>query len=311
MLSKKINTRIAELGEDSLYIFTGNIRWNQLKSSDLGITSEEWVGPSLFYPQLKEKALDHLGGDSDKSEVAVFNRTSAGIVSSIMALVKPGNILVSFAPDKKAHPSVSRGAKLAGAKLYEVDTIEELKNVPESSSAVCVVTGVTSELLLLDQELFVEAIKMAKLMNMIVIVDDAYGARIRTILLNQPTALEAGADIVITNNDKAALHGPRAGIMAGNKELVMKASAKASEYGMEARAPIALGVLRSLEQFKPEELIGEMNVGQSLYEGLSKKMGEEYVRKTLLGPEISADNALRYILKRRGMNSKDCAVVPS
>lgn len=188
-----------------------------------------------------------------------------------MALVKPGNILVSFAPDKKAHPSVSRGAKLAGAKLYEVDTIEELKNVPESSSAVCVVTGVTSELLLLDQELFVEAIKMAKLMNMIVIVDDAYGARIRTILLNQPTALEAGADIVITNNDKAALHGPRAGIMAGNKELVMKASAKASEYGMEARAPIALGVLRSLEQFKPEELIGEMNVGQSLYEGLSKK----------------------------------------
>lgn len=50
-----IKEYIETYGEDKLYIFTGNIRDNQLETGDLGIRSEEWVGPSLFQHELKKQ----------------------------------------------------------------------------------------------------------------------------------------------------------------------------------------------------------------------------------------------------------------
>src|SRR5699024_4107401 len=161
----------------------------------------------------------------------------------------------------------------------------------------------------LKEEEIIKAIRIAKENNYIVVVDDAYGARIRTILLKQEHALKLGADIVITNNDKAALHGPRAGIMAGKSEYVIKASAKASEYGLEARAPISLAVLRSLESFNPKELVTEKNIGELLYEGLSNVLGDHRVRHTLLGPELSPDNIAEYIIEKTGKSNIE--IVPA
>lgn len=302
----RIKKYIEKNGEESLSIFTGNIRDNQLNKDDLGIRSEEWVGPSLFQSQLREKVLAHLGvneGETKEYEVAIFNRTSAAIVSSILAFAKPHSTILSYAAGKKAHPSVSRGAKLANAQVTEIENLKELEKTDLPNGSVCVITGVTSELLLLNEEEFVNGIKIAKEKGFIIVVDDAYGARIRPILLGHPHALSVGADIVISNNDKAALHGPRAGIMGGKKDYVVKASAKASEYGLEARAPIALAVLRSVENFQKEELIGEKEIGDALYENLSQRLGTEKVRKTLLGPEISAENVTKYILEQKKIDS--------
>ena len=39
-----IAERLKAWGEDSFYIFTGNIRNNALLATDLGLMSEEWVG---------------------------------------------------------------------------------------------------------------------------------------------------------------------------------------------------------------------------------------------------------------------------
>lgn len=302
----RIKKYIEKNGEDSLYIFTGNIRNNQLNEDDLGIKSEEWVGPSLFHSQLRETVLAHFGVNKEETkhyDVAIFNRTSAAIVSSILAFTKPQSTILSYAAGKKAHPSVSRGAKLANAQVTEIESLKELEKSDLPEGTVCVITAVTSELLLLNEDEFVNGIKIAKEKGFIVIVDDAYGARIRPILLGQPHALSVGADIVISNNDKAALHGPRAGIMAGKINYVMKAYAKASEYGLEARSPISLAVLRSVEKFNQEELIDEKEVGEALYEGLSQWLGTEKVRKTLLGPEISAENVTKYILEQKKLDS--------
>lgn len=49
-----------------------------------------------------------------------------------------------------------------------------------------------------------------------VFVDDASGARVRTVLYGQPTAIELGADLVITSTDKL-MNGPRGGLMSGKK----------------------------------------------------------------------------------------------
>lgn len=217
-----IKEYIETYGEDKLYIFTGNIRDNQLETGDLGIRSEEWVGPSLFQHELKKAVLNHFGLEGNHHEeydIAIFNRTSAAIISSILAFSKPDTTVISFAAGKKAHPSVSRGVKLAKANLFEIDNSEELNQIDLPKGTVCVVTGVTSELLILDREEIINGIKIAKEKGFIVVVDDAYGARIRPILLGHPHALNMGADIVISNNDKAALHGPRAGVMGGKKTL--------------------------------------------------------------------------------------------
>jgi len=306
----KISQRIKKYGENSVFIFTGNIRMNQLLKTDLNLYSEEWVGPSLFSSELKKKVLSHLGGNNCH-EIAIFNRTTAAIICAIFSLIKPGEVLISFAPNNKYHPSVVRGAKLAKAKFFGVETIEDLKSINNNNSGVCVITGITSDIYSLDNDIFVEAIKVAKNKGMYTIVDDAYGARIRRIILKQPHALEVGANIVITNNDKAGLHGPRAGIMAGDRELLLKVITKASEYGMEARAPIALAVLRSLEKFQPKSLIEEVQVGNDLYEGLAKEIGEALVRKTILGPEVSEDNLLRFMLKKRGLPATFHLIVPA
>lgn len=306
----KILQRIKKYGENSVFLFTGNVRMNQLLETDLNLYSEEWVGPSLFSSELKKQVLSHLGGNNCH-EIAIFNRTTAAIICAILSLIKPGEVLISFAPNNKPHPSINRGAKLAGVKFFGVETIEDLKSINNNSSGVCIITGITSELYFLDNDIFVEAIKVAKNKGMYTIVDDAYGARIRRIILKQPHALEVGANIVITNNDKAGLHGPRAGIMAGDRELLLKVVAKANEYGMEARAPIALAVLRSLERFQPKSLIEEVRVGNDLYEGLAKEMGEALVRKTILGPEVPENNLLRFMLKKRRLPATFHSIVPA
>lgn len=308
---KLISERIADYGENSLYIFTGNIRGNQIEPFDVGILSEEWVGPSLFSEQLKEVAIKHVDGNMETDDVAIFNRTSAANICSILALGYNGKTVVSLAPEKRHHPSVIRGAKLAQANLISVSTATELQKVDISpKGGICHITSVTSELLYLNDEELKDAIITAKSKGLDVIVDDAYGARIRPIIFNYTPSLKAGADVVITNNDKAALNGPRAGIMVGRRDLVIKISAKASEYGFEGRAPIILGVYRSLCKFSKQELIDEVEIGKSLCNKLAKKIGKENIRFTILGPEITAETILKLALNQKDIKAADSAMVP-
>src|SRR5215510_13255115 len=77
--------RVRKLGPHSIGVFTGNQRDFPLKPEDLATLCEEWVGPGLFAEDLREVAIAHLGGEGGDG-VAVFNRTSAGIIATIAAL---------------------------------------------------------------------------------------------------------------------------------------------------------------------------------------------------------------------------------
>ena len=155
------------------------------------------------------------------------------------------------------------------------------------------------------------AISAAKAMGLDVVVDDAYGARIRPIVLNFTPSLKAGADVVITNNDKAGLNGPRAGIMVGRKDLVAKISAKANEIGCEARAPISLAVYRSLSKFTESDLLEEVEIGKDIFNELVKQVGSENVRSSLLGPEVTAETVLKLILEMSGTKAHENVLVPA
>lgn len=301
--------RVRTLGPDSIGIFTGNPRYFPLRPEDIDSTCEEWVGPGLISDDLAVAAIDHLGGDGSES-VAVVNRTSAGIVATILAL-SGGNPVVSFVPDgDRSHASVVRGCKLANAPLVEIEASGNVEAaLLEHMPALFVVTTVTSTLARLDDAATEQAIKAAQAADAIVFMDEAYGARLRPVLHGGKKSLALGGDVVITNTDKAGLSGPRAAVIVGTPDHVVSIIAKASELGMEARAPIAAGALRSLQGFDPQILRTEAEEGQTIADALAKRFGEDVVVRSDLGPMIDEQDVLDIMLRKAGLEGT--TIVPA
>ena len=151
-----------------------------------------------------------------------------------------------------AHPSIPRSCRLVGANYSETDVFDEFE-IPENTSLV-VVTGSTMDHKVIDEEEFKKVIEMAHERNIPVMVDDASGARLRTVVFNQPKACDLGADISITSTDKL-MPGPRGGLMAGRKELIDEIKIKVNQFGLEAQPPAVLAMLNGIKNFNEENLI--------------------------------------------------------
>lgn len=300
--------RVRTLGIDSIGIFTGNPRYFPLKPEDINGICEEWIGPGLIADDLATAAIDHLGGKGTES-VAVVNRTSAGIVAAILAL-SDGNPVVSLVPDgDRSHASVIRGCKLANVPLVEVEASQDVGAVlNREQPTLFVVTTVTSSLARLEDTATEMAITTAKAQGAIVFMDEAYGARLRPVLHAGKKSLMLGGDVAITNTDKAGLCGPRAAVVVGDPTAVVSIVAKASELGMEARAPIAAGALRSLQGFDPQVLMTEAQEGQTIADALSASFGADLVVRSDLGPMIDEQDVLSILLEKAGRTETD--IVP-
>jgi L-seryl-tRNA(Ser) seleniumtransferase len=292
--------RVRTSGADAVAVYTGNQRDLPLRVEDLATYAEEWVGPGLFAEELRQAAIKHLGGRPDDG-VAVFNRTTAGIIAVICALAA-GRPVISIVPvNARSHASLPRGSKLAGVPCLESGIDRDWQDLIRTHRpALVVVTTVTSSLERLDDEDTAAAVKFAQAEGAVVLLDEAYGARLRTVLHGGKPSLELGADLSITNCDKAGLAGPRAGILVGRPPLVAAASAQASEVGAEARAPIAAGTLRSLQSFDPQDLLTESVSGQQISDALEARLGA-VVERSDLGPMIHEDNLHALALQRSGL----------
>lgn len=300
---------VSKRGIESIGVFTGNPRYFPLLPEDLPTLCEEWVGPGLFSEELRQTAIRHLGGDGTEM-AAVFNRTSAGIVATILALNGEGPV-VSVVPDgDRSHASVIRGCKLSGVELIEVHESQNPSAAfAEHKPSLVVVTSVTSALARMSEDAIAASVRQAKAGGAVVLMDEAYGARLRPVLHEGAPSLSFGPDLVITNADKAGLSGPRAGIMAGRSEYLVAAFAKASEMGMEARAPIAAGALRSLQAFDPETLREEARDGAEISSKLASLFGDKIVCRSDLGPTIDEQDVMDIVLERSG--TKEATLVPA
>jgi L-seryl-tRNA(Ser) seleniumtransferase len=304
-----IKRRLAEAGPESIGIFTGNQRDFLLDPADLGQAAEEWLGPAQFNDELREAVLQHLGGTEDH-EVGVFNRTSGGLIAAISSISSERTV-VSYTPaGSSSHPSISRGARAGRSSFVEVSDLPALdRSLASSAIGIVVITPVSSELEVLSPDETVDAVRTAHRHGAVTLVDDAYGARLRPVVQHGPKSLELGADLAITSADKAGLSGPRAGFMAGRADLVLQASTRAAENGQEARAPIALAVLRSLGRYNPATLIDEIAHGDAVYAELAKLLPGR-VRRTPIGAFIGEEEILLLALERAGLSPADAPVVP-
>lgn len=272
-----INSKIKNNRSD-LYDLTGLSGGFPIKQEDINLL-ETYAGPAIFEVQLQPLGIKHLGGE----KVLALNRTSSGLLATILALVKPDHEVVHFLPQLPSHPSIPRSVKLVKGNYREFTDAGEMQ-IDENTDLV-IITGSTMDHQIITEEDFLKVIKLSQRKNVPVLVDDASGARLRTIIYKQPRALDMGADLVITSTDKL-MEGPRGGLMSGKTELIDLIKTKANQFGLEAQPPLIAGMVRSLEKFTPEMILKSQQKKKELYMVLKEYLTvEETPTGIMLLPE--------------------------
>jgi L-seryl-tRNA(Ser) seleniumtransferase len=261
---------------------------------------ETYVGPAIFEDALQEVGIEHMGGE----KVLPLNRTSSGILATILTLVGKDSNVVHYLAELPAHPSIPRSCALVGAKYFETDVFDEF-TMPDNTSLV-VITGSTMDHKVIDEDEFKKVIEMAHERNIPVMVDDASGARLRTVVFNQAKACDLGADIAITSTDKL-MPGPRGGLMAGRKELIDEIKVKVHQFGLEAQPPAVLAMLNGIKNFNGENLKNSFERKDQLFGLLEKNFS--HIQKTPTGVMITPEDLAREIDISHDLSDNDLAFV--
>ena len=290
---------VENMGRDNLSDLTGLSGGFIASPSELSLL-ETYVGPAIFEDALQEVGIEHMGGE----KVLPLNRTSSGILATILTLVEKDSNVVHYLAQLPAHPSIPRSCKLVGANYFETDIFEEF-SIPDNTSLV-VVTGSTMDHKVIDEDEFKKVIEMAHEKNIPVMVDDASGARLRTVVFNQKKACDLGADIAITSTDKL-MPGPRGGLMAGRGDLIDDIKVKVHQFGLEAQPPAVLAMLNGIKNFSGDNLIKSFTRKDELFDLLNSSF--DHFNKTPTGVMISPEELAKEIKVSHNLSDNDLAFV--
>ena len=286
-------------GRSFLFDLTGLAGGFIASSSDLSLL-ETYVGPAIFEDAIQEVGKEHMGGE----KILAVNRTSSGILATILSLVSKDSNVVHYLAELPAHPSIPRSCNLVGANYFETDVFEEF-SIPDNTSLV-VVTGSTMDHKVIDEDEFKKVIEMAHAKSIPVMVDDASGARLRTVVFDQEKACDLGADIAITSTDKL-MPGPRGGLMAGREDLIDEIKIKVNQFGLEAQPPAVLAMVNGIKNFKEENLIKSFTKKDELYDLLSERFSN--FNKSPTGVMIYPEGLRDEITVSHNLSDDDLAYV--
>ncbi len=297
---KIIKSIIEEKGRNNLYDVTGLSGAFITNKEDLNLL-ETYVGPAIFEEELQVVGKNHLGGE----KVLPVNRTSSGILATILALVEEGSSVSHFLAEFPAHPSIPRSCKLVGADYFEYVDIDKFEIFDNTS--LVIITGSTMDHKVVDESLFKKVINIAHKNNIPVLVDDASGARLRTAIFKQQKACDLGADLVVTSTDKL-MPGPRGGLMAGNSELINKVKVKATQFGLEAQPPLVLAMVNGLKNYTEDNLIKAFNKKEEFFNLLNDNYSMFELTPTgVMVKEESIISQLNDLNVKTELSAKDCA----
>jgi L-seryl-tRNA(Ser) seleniumtransferase len=288
---KIIRNIIKNHGRASLYDLTGLSGGFIANQEDLNLL-ETYIGPAIFEEELDRLGKEHLGGE----KTLAVNRTSSGILATILTLLKEDSYLIHFLPEFPSHPSILRSVEIVKGKYLEFDNLDDFY-VPENTSLL-VITGSTMDHKILDEETFKKLINIAHTQNVPVFVDDASGARLRTIIYNQKRATDLGADLVVTSTDKL-MPGPRGGLMAGRLDLINLIKVTANKFGLEAQPPSILAMVNGFKSFNKQTLLDSVRKKEVLLELLnSYNMFNETPTGVMVSKESLKNEINSYLNKK-------------
>jgi len=291
---------IRERGPRHIHIFTGLEHSMPLAAEDLEFADDE-IGPALSVERLKALALDHLGGETERDDVAVFNRLTGATMATHLTLVKPGDVVIGVS-ESHSHPSVVRAANHTGARFIDTAGLAAFRDaIASERPALVVLTRLAVTYDLMPVEAIRTVVRVAQDKGALVYVDDAGGARVGPAAFEQPRMLELGVDIGATGLDKYGTKGPRFGLLAGRKELVGRIRAKGFEFGMEARQALYPAVVRTLEQYDPARVRALIDTTKQIAAELRPLLGNR-LRETPTTVQVAADDILELAMERGGIS---------
>jgi L-seryl-tRNA(Ser) seleniumtransferase len=287
-----IKSLLQNRGREGFYDLTGLAGGFSILTEDMGLL-ETYAGPAVFEDALQTLGKIHLGGE----KILALNRTSSGILAVVLALVEEGDEIVHYLPKSPAHPSIPRSAEIVGATYKEFEDIDEFK-VGENTSLVFI-TGSTMDHEVISKDDFVRVIEISKSNGIPVVVDDASGARLRTVVYKQPRAMDMGADVSITSTDKL-MDGPRGGLMSGKEDIMILIRSKAHQFGLEAQPPLVAGMVRALENLSPERILDAFENKHELHHALKNEL--THIKETPTGLMITPED-LKLEINERGVET--------
>jgi L-seryl-tRNA(Ser) seleniumtransferase len=292
-----INTKIQAHGTDAVYNFTGLER-KIVPASGTPDPLDDEISPALYYEALRTAALTHLGGNDEDHDIAVFNRMAAATLATHLALVRPGNVVIGVSPSY-SHATILRAARLAGARFLDVVGADAFGAVlqQEPQVALVVLTRMAVTYDILSLEAMRNIIHLAQRRDIPVYIDDAGGARVGPVVLQQPKMLELGVDLGATGLDKYGCYGPRMGLLAGAKEWVAQVRAKGFELGLEARPMLYGPILRSLQAYDPVRVRTLVATTKQVARELRRKLGAR-VTENEVTAQLLAEDILELAMER-------------
>ncbi len=297
-----VGNRTDSGGIDSIYIFTGLEHSLPMRPEDLPFANDE-IAPGIYHERLKELALDHLGGNADKHDYAVFNRLTGATLATFLTLAKPEDVVIG-ASATHSHPSVIRAGRHAGTRFIDTSGLDGFRRALDAEKQVAMValTRLATTYDLLSEADVKAIVRAAHGRGALVYLDDAGGARVCPACFDQSRMLELGVDVGCTGLDKYGTVGPRLGLLAGDKDLVAKIRAKGFECGLEARQMLYPAVVRTLESYSPQRVRDLVAATKQVAEALRPYFGD-LLHETPVTVQLLAEDILEIAMQRGGVNA--------
>lgn len=298
-----VRERFARLGDAGVHNLTGLIRAFPFGADDDEAMRSYVHFMARHHRELEDLALDRLGGDPAVHDGFLATRVSAGILAVMLALVRPGDRVLSLVPADRSHPSLRQGVALAQAHFREavgIDTFETALAAGPPPQLVVITTIAPSKHHLAADEAL-RAVSLARDAGALVMLDDAHMAA-RVALYDEPPGLAFGPpDVTVWSLDKHC-GGPRSGFVAGRRDLVARIRARALSLGLEAQLGQYLAGLRALEAFDPEPIRVAGALAEAVHGRLRGDLGDG-VYLAGAGVALAGDELLAIALARAGRNA--------
>lgn len=301
--------RRERLGDDAIYNLTGLIRGFPFKEGDAAKLRSYIHFGAMDKGELAPLAIDRLGGSAERHDAFLCNRVSAAILATMLALVKPGDLVWSIVPADRCHPSVKNSVLAANGRFEEsigADAfVAALAAAPEKPKMIVISAISPSKHHMMEADI-VRCMEAGRSVGALVMIDDAHmAARIAVYAETPPLAL--GADVAVWSLDKH-VGGPRSGIVAGRTELIREIRAKAFMFGLEAQPGSIVAGLNAVQAFDPAPIRSAaafadrvMEELQVLFEGRAYRAGP--------GVAIAGEDLMELALRRSGTNAPQIAPI--
>lgn len=243
------------LGDDAIYNLTGLIRGFRFHESDHAKMHSYVHFGAADEGTLVPLALSFMGGAEPAHDGFLCNRVSAAALATMLALVKPGQLVHSVVPADRCHPSVKNSILAAGGRFAESigsEAFLQAMSAPAEKPSMVVITTISPSKHHLPEPQVRQCMKLARELGALVVLDDAHMAA-RIAVYGETPSLAMGADAAFWSLDKHVT-GPRSGIVAGRTELIREIRAKAFMFGLEAQLGSIVAGVNAMKAFDPEPI---------------------------------------------------------